>query len=820
MNVESSEVNNTSNLDSQDLRSELGDTNNSKQNSHSYKLQQVNLDYTTFDLVPHLVCVTDVDGSIKYVNRRWSEITGLRDIELLDSKLFDLVHPEERENFCRIWQESVTRSQPFEVELYILLDGEKYSWFLATGQPHFNTQGEVLDWVVSYTSIQKYKQAEQDFEKQNEFINALLANLSDGIVACDKNGNLTLFNQASIGFHGSGLKNIPPEQWAEYYDLYLPDGQTPMTQAEVPLFRVLQGESVRNVEMTIVPKQGNPRTLLASGDPIINPAGEKLGAVVAMHDITAQKQALKELRDRDTLLSSIYNGTEVSIFVIDVLEDGDFRYVGLNPAHERLTGISLQQIKNKTLEELLPSEVAKDIRQRYTNCVTNGETISYEENLAFNGDNTWWLTTLKPLRDVNNSRIYRIIGTSINITSRKQAEARVANLNAQLEVRVQQRTQELLEGEEKFRATFEQVAVGFAHVALDGRWLRVNQKLCEITGYSHEEILNLTFQDITHPDDLEADLNNLRRLLAGEIECYSMEKRYIRKDGSITWVEITPSLIRNSINNQPIYFIAVVEEIEERKHGQLQLQKKVEELARTNLLLTKTTAELHKRNQELDQFAYFASHDLKAPLRAIANLSQWLEDDLQGNLPPENQRQLELLRGRVNRMENLINGLLEYSRVGRVKTGLERINTNTLLKETIDLLEPESAFTIEIGSGMPTMTTKRLLLQQVFANLISNAIKHHPRKEGCINLSVNELEKFYEFIVSDDGAGISPEFHQKIFDIFQTLEARDTKENTGVGLAIVKKIIDSVGGSIKVESQLGQGAKFIFTWPKPMVSSM
>ncbi len=819
MNIESSKKDNTNNLDwqsseSKNLESSLDNTSNSKHHLQSSELQQTNLDYILLDLVSHPICVVDVSGSIKHVNRHWSKIAGSTDIKSLDKKLFNIIHSEERENFYHLWQESATQSQSFEAESLIYLNDGEYSWFSISAQPRFNFRGEAVEWVLTCTDIQKYKQAEQEFEKQSEFINALLTNLSDGIVACDKNGNLTLFNQASIEFHGLEVKNIPPQQWAEYYNLYLPDCTTPMTTAEIPLFRVLQGESVRDVEMAIVPKQGNPRILLASGDPIINSAGEKLGAVVAMHDITTQKQVLQELQQRDALLSSIYNGVEVSIFVVDVLEDGDFRYVGLNPTHERLTGISSQQIKDKTLEEILPLEVAKDVRQRYENCVASGETISYEENLFLNENNTWWLTTLKPLQDANHHRIHRIIGTSINITNRKQAEAKINKLNTELEARVEKRTQELQESEERFRTTFEQVPVGFAHLDLDGKWLRVNQKLCEIIGYSYEEILNLTFQDITHPDDLETDLNYVRQLLAGEIEYYSMEKRYIRKDGSTVWVEITPSLMRNPSNREPIYFIAVVEDIDERKHGELQLQQKVEELAQTNLALRNTTAELHKRNEELDQFAYFASHDLKAPLRAIANLSQWLEDDLCGNLPPENQHQLELLRGRVNRMENLINGLLEYSRVGRVKVGLQTVNINILLKEIIDILAPSPEFTIKIGSEMPIFRTKRLLLQQVFTNLISNGIKHHPSNNGCINISVSEQEKFYEFTVSDDGTGISPEFHQKIFTIFQTLEARDAKESTGVGLAIVKKIIESMGGLIKVESQLGNGAKFIFTWPK------
>ena len=555
------------------------------------------------------------------------------------------------------------------------------------------------------------------------------------------------------------------------------------------------------------PKKGHPRTLLASGDPIINSSGEKLGAVAAMRDITAQQQALKELRERDALLSTIYNSAEVSIFVIDVLEDGDFRYAGLNPAHLRRRNICESEVKGKKPEDILPTEVAKSVRQSYTDCVTSGDAISYEENIFLNGEKTWWLTTLKPIQDVNQNRIHRIIGTSIDITNRKIAEAEVIDLNTQLESRVQRRTRQLQENEAKFRATFEQAAVGFAHVGLDGKWLRVNQKLSEIVGYSSEEILNLTFQDITHPDDLETDLNYVRQLMEGEIEYYSMEKRYIRKDGSTIWVEITPKLLRNPSSNEPIYFIAVVEDIEERKQAQLQLQQKVTELAQT-------TAELSKRNQELDQFAYIASHDLKAPLRAIANLSQWLEDDLSDNLPQENQRQLELLRGRVVRMERLINSLLEYSRVGRIERQTETVDVGRLLDEVIDLLAPPQDFTIEIISPMPIFTAQKLPLTQIFHNLIGNAIKHHTRQNGSIIISVQDKGRFYEFLISDDGSGIAPEYHQKIFAIFQTLESRDKKENTGMGLAIVKKILEDNGGDIWIDSQLGKGSRFYFNWLK------
>ena len=379
--------------------------------------------------------------------------------------------------------------------------------------------------------------------------------------------------------------------------------------------------------------------------------------------------------------------------------------------------------------------------------------------------------------------------------------------------------QALRESEERFRATFEQAAVGMAHISNDGHWLRVNQKLCDILGYTQGELLETTWQQITHPEDLEADLEHVQQLLAGDIHTYSMEKRYMRKDGRIVWANLTVSLVHEEsleigIPGAPKYFIVAVEQIDERKQIELDLQKRAQELLDLNAILTKTTALLEERNRELDQFTSIVSHDLKAPLRAVTNLSEWIEEDLKGHLSQEGQHQMNLLRSRIHRMENLINGLLEYSRIGRAEILPETVDVQGLLAEIIDSLAPPAAFTIEVQAGVPTLYTKRLLLRQVLFNLISNAIKHHDRPDGHVWISVQEQEQMCTFSVADDGRGIPLQYHQKIFGMFQTLEARDTIENTGVGLAIVKKIVESEGETIELESQLGAGARFSFTWPR------
>lgn len=265
---------------------------------------------------------------------------------------------------------------------------------------------------------------------------------------------------------------------------------------------------------------------------------------------------------------------------------------------------------------------------------------------------------------------------------------------------------------------------------------------------------------------------------------------------------------------EPSSILEISNDITDRKLAEVALQRKAIELAQLSTILAQTNTILEKRNQELDQFAYIVSHDLKAPLRAIANLSSWIEEDIQDRLDEETRHQMDLLRGRVHRMENLIEGLLQYSRVGRVKTSQEQVNVETLLAEVVDSLAPPSAFTITVTNPMPTLETERLPLEQVFANLISNAIKHHNRPDGHITISSQDQGAFWAFTVADDGPGIAPQYHEKVFAIFQTLESQDKVDSTGIGLSLVKKIVESQGGTLDLESQVGQGATFRFTWLK------
>ena len=225
---------------------------------------------------------------------------------------------------------------------------------------------------------------------------------------------------------------------------------------------------------------------------------------------------------------------------------------------------------------------------------------------------------------------------------------------------------------------------------------------------------------------------------------------------------------------------------------------------------------LERTNRELDSFAYAASHDLRAPLRGIANLAQWIEEDLlaSAQIKPETREMLELMRGRMHRMEHLIEGLLQYSRAGRVHQQPEMVDVGDLVHGVVDLLSPPEGVTVAIAKDLPTIVTERLLLQQVFQNLVGNAIKHAASDAAEIVVTGKRVGPFYEFAVSDNGPGIAPEFHDRIWGIFQTLEPRDRVEGAGIGLALVKKIVEAQSGRVWVDSTPGHGATFKFLWRK------
>ncbi len=239
-----------------------------------------------------------------------------------------------------------------------------------------------------------------------------------------------------------------------------------------------------------------------------------------------------------------------------------------------------------------------------------------------------------------------------------------------------------------------------------------------------------------------------------------------------------------------------------------------DQLVRNNQKLVEYSTSLEKSNKELDKFASIVSHDLKAPLRAIGNLTGWIEEDSGHELSTEARTHFEMIKQRVARMEGLINAILDYSRADRRRSADEKIDLNLLVDDSFDFIGKPDNVNLVVSNKLPIINSDKTRLSQVFTNLIGNAIKYNDKEEAHIEVSSFEDEEGFTFSIKDNGPGIDPQYHDRVFIIFQTLNRRDDVESTGVGLAIVKKIIEEYGGKIWVESELGKGADFKFYLPK------
>jgi len=224
--------------------------------------------------------------------------------------------------------------------------------------------------------------------------------------------------------------------------------------------------------------------------------------------------------------------------------------------------------------------------------------------------------------------------------------------------------------------------------------------------------------------------------------------------------------------------------------------------------------ELVRLNQDLEQFAYVASHDLKAPLHAIARLAEWIGDDIRSAASAETLDNLRLLRSRAQRLEMLIASLLSYARAGHAKAPVETLDVAGLVEEIATSVGPPKGFSVRFIGDTLMLTTQRPPLEHVLRNLIVNGIKHNDNPTGTVTVSVRLRDGVAHFRVDDDGPGIAPEFHQRIFMIFQTLRSRDENETSGMGLSIVQKTVERAGGTVWVESAPPRrGSAFCFTWP-------
>jgi PAS domain S-box-containing protein len=305
------------------------------------------------------------------------------------------------------------------------------------------------------------------------------------------------------------------------------------------------------------------------------------------------------------------------------------------------------------------------------------------------------------------------------------------------------------------------------------------------------------YLQVVHQEDRASVADALGRAiqLCG---AYDVEYRVRQSDGGFRWLQAR-GRVEPGAAGLAASFHGAVMDVTDRKLLELSLRENNQQLERSN--------------RDLEDFAYIASHDLKTPLSGIKSAALWLEEDLR-DLPDESRKLLGIMRGRINRMERLLDDLLAFSRVGRTEMAVSEIHLADIFASIVEVLNPPAHIQVRVEGDVSVIVMASAQLEQVLRNLVNNAVKHHDKQTGEVVLSGKRVGEFMEFVVRDDGPGILPQFHDRIFQLFQTLKRRDEVEGSGMGLALVKKLVEQQGSCITVHSQGdGTGAEFRFRWP-------
>ncbi len=552
---------------------------------------------------------------------------------------------------------------------------------------------------------------------------------------------------------------------------------------------------------TIIDRNGRQELfwLNISYQPIREPDGQVDRVMIMVTDVSEQVLSRRRLESGERQMSSLANAMPQLVWI----SEPSGRVTYYNERVSDFTGAVRLPDGSWSWEGLLHPDDIGPTSKAWAEAVASGNMYQMEHRVQVkDGTYRWLLSRGVPMRD-DEGKIIRWYGTATDIHQVKMAEEMQAATAQRIKV-----------SERRFRGTFENAAVGIAHVALDGHWLLVNDKLCSIVGYSRSELLQIGFQDITYPEDLEGDLELAGQLLRGEITTYTLEKRYIRKSGEIIWISLTASIERDE-QGRPEFFISVVQDITEQKR----LQEEQKQFAeRLEMLVQQRTRELQVSNEDLQQFAHVASHDLKEPVRKIRTFAGRLQLDAESRLSEQGKVFLGKIESAAERMYNMIDGVLSYSTL----TSTRQANEPVSLEEVIAQVESDLEVVLQQKQGvirhsaLPTIHGAAVLIHQLFYNLVNNSLKFsRPDLPPVIEVEANPASSgFVEIRVRDNGIGFEPELAGKIFETFTRLHSRDRYEGTGLGLALCKKIVERHGGTIRAEAEVGKGAVFFIILPE------
>lgn len=607
------------------------------------------------------------------------------------------------------------------------------------------------------------------YTRTSSELEGVFENIVDAYVVMDLSSKVIKMNQAAERLLGYQL----PDD----INLFALVHEEDKEKTSIGFKYLFEHSSITDFQVRIMIADGSVRLVHLNASLIYDNDKNPVAAQGIVRDITQEKAAEQQLIESQNRLSTLILNLESGVLLEDENRDivvankrfCDFFSIPASP--EQLIGqnCSAAADQSKHLFEN-PVEFVKRINQLIKG---KKQVLSDELKLV---DGSILERDFIPIYEdkVYKGHLWAYRDVTLRRTFRKRIEAE----------------------RQKYSSIIANMNLGLIEVNNDDEILMVNQSIEEMSGYSESELLGRKGSEIllVQDDHIILDAENKKRAV-GKSNSYEVRAR--KKDGTIRhWlISGAPQYdLKGSITGS----IGIHLDITEFKN--LELQKE-------NLL-----RKLEKSNDELQEYAHVVSHDLKSPLRSINALVSWIREDNLDKWTEDTKEHLNMIDTTLEKMEQLISDVLEYSSVGTDNTVADHVDLNLILADIKTLLHLPEQIELRIADSLPTIKADRIKIQQLFQNLMSNAIRYCDKDPGLIEVDYTESAGYFTFTVKDNGIGIAPEYHEKIFKIFQTLNKR--KDSTGIGLSIVKKIVDLYHGDIWVESEMNQGTTFYFTIPK------
>ncbi len=722
-----------------------------------------------------ITTVLSANGEVIYESPSFYRIFGYEENDVKNKTIFELIHPEDVEHAIVEFQKGLEKGGvSSSVQFRMRHKDGHYISVESIGNNLLN-EPEVNGIVVNSRDITERLRAEEESNRLKLFYENILNKIPSDVVVFNHEHQYLFINEMAV-------RDSEKRKWLighNDYD-YCKKYNVPVEIADTrrnTFNTVIESKTQLEFEEKLVKPDGSNRWMLRRMYPVLDEKQHVAFMIGFGIDITERKVAEEIVKESEERLSLAINSANLGIWdwKIDenklIWDHSMYKLFDVEP--ESFSGD--YDAFDKTLHpddrQRVNEEVAQSLYSEL-GFASSFRIISKTGKIKY-------INTYSKIFRKEDKTPFRMIGVNFDITESKLAEQRILKQQHDLEEA--------------------------QHIARVGGWeIQVDTQTISWT----KEMFNICEKPVDYQPSLNDTYNlftsetreQIRESFVKAIQTYEpFEHEAKIKIGKRKFLDIRIKGLPLNENGKVSTIKGIFQDISAEKESKRQLEL--------------YTEELEKKNKELDQFAYVVSHDLKAPLRGINNLSMWIEEDMEGKLEEDTKNNLDLMRKRVKRMEGLIDGILQYSRAGRIKHEASSFSLKNSIEEMIESLSPPEKFKFKIAEDLPPLVTEKIAIEQIFANYISNAIKYNNNPEPVVEVSWKQNGDLFEFCVADNGPGIEKEFHEKVFVIFQTLQARDTFESTGVGLAIVKKIVEDKGGKVWIESEKGAGTKFFFSWP-------